>query len=119
MDWFTTYLVPIAFGIYGLIFLLRTPPFMGHNGLSTKQTRRSEACWRYAHRVAGIYSVAAAILTGALAYLQVHAMDGETLPPMFWIRMAIELGVIAAMIPLMNGLTKRKFPAGTETNEKK
>ena len=114
MDWFTTYLVPIAFGIYGLIFLLRTPSFMGRNGLTTKQSRRSEETWRYFHRIAGIYCVAAAILTGVLAYLQVQAMNGETLPMLFWIRMVIELAVIAAMIPLVNGLTKRKFPAGTE-----
>ena len=110
MDWFTTYLVPIAFGIYGLIFLLRTPSFMGRNGLATKQSRRSEETWRYFHRIAGIYCLAAAVLTGALAYLQVQMSDGVSLPPIFWIRMVIEIGIIAAVIPLVNALTKRKFP---------
>ena len=111
---YTSYLIPIVYAIYALLFLFKTPEYLNRSGLTTKQSRRSEKTWKYFHRIAGIYCLAAAVLTGVLAYLQVQMSDGVSLPPIFWIRMVIEIGTIAAVIPLVNALTKRKFPAGTE-----
>ena len=116
---FTSYVIPIVYAIYGLFFLCKTPDYLNRSGLTTKQSRRSKEIWNWFHRAAGIYCLAAAVLTGVLAYLQVQMSDGVSLPPIFWIRMVIEIGTIAAVIPLVNALTRRKFPAGTETNEKK
>jgi len=119
---YTSYLIPVVYAIYGFIFCFRTPEFLGRSGLATKQSRRSKETWKYAHRVAGIYCFCAAVLTGALAYWQGLFTDGETLPAAFWIRMVIEIGTIAAAIPVMNTLTKRKFPGPDQaeaTNEEK
>ena len=116
---YTSHLIPIVYAVYGYIFRFRTPEFQGRNGLGTKQSRRSKEIWDYFHRIAGIYCFGAAVLTGILAYWQNSISDGTSLPPMFWIRMVIEIATIAAIIPVMNALTKRKFPMdGTQTKEK-
>ena len=116
MDYsFTSYLIPIVYAVYGYIFRFSTPAYLGRNGLPTKQSKRSKEIWTWFHHAAGIYCFAAAVLTAALAYWQTQVTDGVSLPAIFWIRMVIEIATIAAVIPVVNALTKRKFPAGTET----
>ena len=116
---YSSYLVPIAFGLYGLMFLFRTPAFLSRNGLTPYQTRRSEKIWNYGHRVAGIYCVVAALLSLGLGYLQNHMGDGETIPVIFWVRMAIEILVIAWAIPFVNFVTGKHFPGGKREKKKK
>ena len=115
---FTTYRIPIVYAIYGYIFRFRTPDYLGRNGLPTKQSKRSKEIWNYYHRAAGIYCFAAAVLTAALAYWQTQVTDGVSLPAIFWIRMVIEVATIAAVIPAVNALTKRKFPENAKETKK-
>ena len=116
---YTSYLIPVVYAVYGFIFRFRTPEYLGRNGLPTKQSKRSEEIWNWFHRVAGIYCFAAAVLTAALAYWQTQVTDGTTLPAIFWIRMVIEIATIAAVIPVINALTLRKFPENAKETEKK
>ena len=120
MDYsFTSYLIPIVYAVYGYIFRFSTPAYLGRNGLPTKQSKRSKEIWTWFHHAAGIYCFAAAVLTAALAYWQGQLTDGVSLPAIFWIRMAIEIATIAAVIPVVNALTKRKFPENVKETEKK
>ena len=109
---YSSYLVPIAFGLYGLVFLFRTPEYLSRTGLTTFQTRRSEKIWKYGHRVAGIYCVIAALISVGLGYLQNHMGDGVVIPGIFWIRMIVEVLVIAWAIPVVNIITGKRFPGG-------
>ena len=114
-----TYLIPFLYLIYGVFFLVRTPAFLARSGIATKQSRRSETIWKHYHRIVGVYCIAAAAITAGLAYLEVRGGSGEGLRPLFWVRTAVEIGTIAAVIPLANALTARKFPPGVEDREKK
>ena len=112
---FTNYLIPVVYVIYGYIFRFRTPEYLGHNGLTTKQSKRSKEIWKYFHRLAGIYCFAAA----ALAYWQTQIVDSASVPAAPWICLGVELATIAAVIPAVNALTKHQFPENAKQTKKK
>ena len=101
LDLMQTYLVPSLYVVYAFALLVK-PPQMGATwGFCTKQAQKSEAAWKYAQLVSGIYCAAA----GAILFLVIGLIR-----PVFWVQLILELALVGCLYPVVTGLLKRKFP---------
>ena len=95
------YLIPILYVVYAFA-LLAKPPKMGANwGFCTQRAQKSEASWKYAQLVSGIYCAVA----GVILFLVIGLIR-----PVFWAQLILELALIGCLYPVVTGLLKKKFP---------
>lgn len=108
MEVIGTYLIPILYLYFGWSFLKKKPKYNDQSGFSTKRARESEEIWDAVQHIAGTYCVVAAIVIAAMVYfLRDLVKENNTL---FWVRVAVEVGSIALIVPVVNLVTNRKFP---------
>ena len=101
MNFLQTYLIPILYVVYAFA-LLAKPPKMGTTwGFCTKRAQKSEATWKYAQLVSGIYCAAA----GAILFMVIGLIR-----PVFWVQLILELALVGCLYPVVTGLLKKKFP---------
>ena len=101
LDLMQTYLVPILYVVYAIALLVK-PPKMGATwGFCAQRAQKSEAAWKYAQRVSGLYCGAGGIV--------LFLVIGLIRPP-YWVQLVAELAVLGGIYPVVTGLLKKKFP---------
>ena len=101
LDLMQTYLVPILYVVYAIVLLVKTPKMGATWAFCTKRAQKSEATWKYAQRLCGLYCGAAGII--------LFLVIGLIRPP-YWVQLGVELAVLGCLFPVVTGLLKKKFP---------
>ena len=96
-----TYLVPLLYVVYAIALLVKPPKFGATWGFCTKKAQTSEAAWKYAQRLSGLYCAAAGIV--------LFLVIGLIRPP-YWVQLIVELALLFCLFLVVTGLLKKKFP---------
>ncbi|MGN1001659.1 MAG: SdpI family protein [Oscillospiraceae bacterium] len=108
MELLLEYMIPVLLAIYGLKFLIRTPPYKDKGGFATKRALKNEESWRFVHRTAGVCClVFAAVIVGAGFVLE--KVCGADSAGAHFGQMGIEIALIAVLIPVVNLAARIRF----------
>ena len=103
------FLIPVIFLWYAYKLYVKRPAYMDERGgFPTRRARENEEIWAYVQRVAGVVCFVMAIVLAVVAAVCTLVFAGSTVA--YWVQIAIEVACMAALIPIVNAVTGRKYP---------
>ena len=111
MDTFAMFdvIIAVCFIAYGYKWLMKTPEFKSQQGFGTKRTKQSPEAWKYGHKVAGIYAIAAGVLVGVFAAISHFVFEGNVNNTFSLVSYLVEIVFVALLFPVVNLSVKAKF----------